>query len=212
MPDLVRQLAEAAHEDLPLLAVRETPGGCELKQHWENGKVVQLLTEVKWDYVVLQEQSLLPSFVPERYTEMYPYAQQLDAKIKGAGARTVLYLTWAWKEGDRRNRPADTYAAMQERIAQAYLELAAEMKALVAPVGVAWARAHKLKPELDLWDSDGQHPSLKGSYLAACVFYAVLYDKDPTGNMFTAGLDVSEAKFLQEIAASVSTQFRRPPP
>jgi Domain of unknown function (DUF4886) len=203
MPRMVRELSEAAGEDLPLMAVQEAPGGCTLRGHWENGKVDKMLEEIPWDYVVLQEQSQRPSFSrSQRLQEMYPYARQLDAKIRDRGSRTVLFMTWGYKDGDRRNVPGDTYAAMQERLRQGYLELAGELSAEVAPVGLAWAQALRLKPELELWASDGMHPSLQGSYLSACVFYALLYGKDPTGNAFTAGLNESEAKFLQEIAGT----------
>lgn len=90
---------------------------------------------------------------------------------------------------------------MQERIRQGYTEIAAELSAMVAPVGLAWEEALKTNPKLDLWASDGIHPSKKGSYLAACVFYSLLYQKDPTGNTFTAGLETNEAGFLQGMAA-----------
>jgi hypothetical protein len=207
LPDQVRQLAEAAGEELPLLAVQEAPGGCTLRGHWENGKVLKLLEEIRWDYVVLQEQSQIGSFSREqRSQEMVPYARQLDAKIRSRGTRTVLFLTWGYKEGDRRNVPGDSYAAMQERLEQGYRELAGELAAQVAPVGLAWARARALKPELELWAGDGIHPSLPGTYLTACVFYAVLYGRDPRGIAFTAGLKASVAKFLQEVAGAVAAR------
>jgi hypothetical protein len=36
-------------------------------------------------------------------------------------------------------------------------------------------------PSLSLYHEDGSHPAPAGSYLAACVFYAVLLDKSPIG-------------------------------
>jgi hypothetical protein len=63
-------------------------------------------------------------------------------------------------------------------------------------------QAKTRNPQIRLWGEDGRHPSLKGSYLAACVFYKLFYQKSPVGNSFTAGLSSSEAYFLQDIAAS----------
>ncbi len=210
MPRMVRELSVAAGEDLPLMAVQEAPGGCTLRGHWENGKVDKLLKETHWDYVVLQEQSQIPSFSrSQRLEEMYPYARKLDASIRERGSRTVLFLTWGYEHGDPKNMPGDAYAAMQRRLNRGYLELAGELPAEVAPVGPAWARALDLRPELQLWAGDGTHPSPRGSYLSACVFYALFYRKDPTGNAFTAGLDASEARFLQEVAGT-STGTRLP--
>jgi hypothetical protein len=55
-------------------------------------------------------------------------------------------------------------------------------------------------PGIDLWADDGRRPSKTGSYLTACVLYALLADRDPAGNSFTAGLDRAEALRLQGLA------------
>ena len=44
------------------------------------------------------------------------------------------------------------------------------------------------------------HPTLAGTYLAACTFYGALFGTSPVGNPHTAGLDPELAKFLQEAA------------
>jgi hypothetical protein len=54
---------------------------------------------------------------------------------------------------------------------------------------------------LALWTDDGSHPSEAGSYLAACVLYAVIVQRSPEGLVYRAGLAEKEARFLQRIAA-----------
>src|SRR5687768_8707708 len=49
MPDMLRQLAAAAHEELPLLAVQVTPGGYTLQQHCDDGRVAELIELNRWD-------------------------------------------------------------------------------------------------------------------------------------------------------------------
>jgi hypothetical protein len=93
---------------------------------------------------------------------------------------------------------------MQTRLAEGYRDLAAELGAEVASVGLAWAEALRRKPGLELWKRDGAHPSRSGSYLAVCVFYAVLSGRDPTKSTFTAGLDPAETRFLQDVASDVA--------
>ena len=138
-----------------------------------------------------------------RAVEMDPYARALDRRIRARGARTMLFLTWAHRDGDRRNRPGDSFVAMQSRLVDGYAELAAELSATIAPVGLAWAEAWRRRPGLELWADDGRHPSRAGSYLAACVFYAVLTGRDPTMSAFTDGLEAADARFLQQVAADV---------
>jgi hypothetical protein len=54
---------------------------------------------------------------------------------------------------------------------------------------------------LDLWQEDGSHPNEKGTYLAACVFYATLYRQSPEGLGYTGSLSEDEALLLQKTAA-----------
>ena len=72
----------------------------------------------------------------------------------------------------------------------------------MAPVGVAWARAHALAPSLQLWGGDDTHPSTAGTYLAACVFYEALTHRSPIGNPYLGGVDPPTAHLLQQIAAA----------
>lgn len=99
MPDMIRRLAEAAGEGLPLLAVQETPGGFSLQRHFESGNMIRLLEEARWDYVVVQEQSQRPSFPRDQRTrEIYPYLWLIDEKIRAANSRTILFMTWGIQE------------------------------------------------------------------------------------------------------------------
>lgn len=199
LPRLVHRLASAGH---PIYAVSYTAPGWRLKQAAHDDRLASLLHDVRWDVVVLQEQSEIPSLPAEvRARELDPYAEELHEQITAVGARTVLFLTWGYREGDRRNVPDDTFTAMQMRLGRGYSDVAAELRASIAPVGLAWIDALAERPQLELWAGDGKHPSRLGSYLAACVFYAVLTGKDPRGNRFTAGL--REARFLQRVAWDV---------
>jgi hypothetical protein len=132
---------------------------------------------------------------------MLEYGRTLDAEAKKRGAKTLLYLTWA-----REDAPAT-----QAGITKAYCDLAKETKATVAPVGLAWEATLKEDPKAGLHSADKSHPSKKGTYLAACVFYAVLYEKSPEGlSGSIADLDDSSAKKLQKTAWKVVEEFRKP--
>jgi uncharacterized protein DUF4886 len=202
MPDLVQRLASA--DPAQPIIVSMTRGAWRLQQFSQDDRLAALLRDVRWDVVILQEQSQLLSFSPEsRRRETFPYARALDAKIESAGGRTLVFTTWAYEDGDRRNVPDDTFAAMQARLEEGYADLAATLATPVAPVGLAWAEALRRDPDVDLWAGDGRHPSRLGSYLTACVFYAILTGRDPVANGFTAGIAPSEARLLQQVAADV---------
>jgi hypothetical protein len=210
LPRLVRRLDEADPGGKRIFAVQYAASNWELRSAADDDGLDQLLLEVDWDVLVLQEHSLKLSFSPEyRREQTDSHAREIIARSRGA--RPLLFMTWGYRGGDDGNVPDDTFEAMQQRIAWNYHDLGNELGARVAPVGIAWARARERRPGLDLWRLDGQHPNKRGSYLGACVFYAVLSGMDPTGNSFSAGLDDGEARFLQEVARDVVLASRPTP-
>ena len=54
-----------------------------------------------------------------------------------------------------------------------------------------------------------RHPSLAGSYLAAAVTYMTLFNRDPVGLSYTAGLDSTIAGTLQEAARDTVRDYLR---
>lgn len=69
----------------------------------------------------------------------------------------------------------DTYAEMQQRLAESYLEMTAQLNAWCAPVGIAWKRVRTENPSITLYNNDHSHPSRQGSYLVANVFCSVFF-------------------------------------
>lgn len=82
------------------------PGGYRLKHHASDPNTLSQIAQGNWDFVVIQEQSQLPSFPDmDVYYEVLPYVRQLDSLIHAANpcARTVFYMTWGRKNGDLGN-------------------------------------------------------------------------------------------------------------
>ena len=90
LPSMVSRMAASRKGSKLLETSSVTKGGATLKRHWEEATALERLKQARWDYVVLQEQSLLP--VNDR-DKMHRYARLFDAEIKKAGAKTVFYLT-----------------------------------------------------------------------------------------------------------------------
>jgi hypothetical protein len=204
LPGLVESLAVAGNR---IIATEMTAfGGYALMEHAVNDSTRRSIARGGWDYVVLQEQSQIPVIPYWRYNGMYPASRTLDSLIRAVGAGTMFYMTWGWKYGGLHIYQGDTsmffpdYFEMQESVRVAYEEIALKLGAPIAPVGMAWARARRIDSLVDLWQLDSCHATLKGAYLAACVFYARLFSADPTGLTFTAGLDSAEARFFQHVA------------
>jgi hypothetical protein len=177
LPAIFSKLAEAGHQG-KVETLMIAPGGTQLRDHWDKGDALKALRQGKWDYVVLQDQSVLgvsyyveghPRVVSDEFSR--PYAEKWAAAIHAAGAIPVFYLTWA-----RKATPED-----QAELNYAYIHAARESKSLVAPAGIAWDLVRQRQPSIELFYKDGSHPSPAGSYLAACAFYASIFDKNPAG-------------------------------
>lgn len=189
---LTRLAAENGKTGLQVKAVALP--GATLQAHWEQGDAKKALQSQRWDFVVLQEQSMLPTVEPET---MYRYGRLFDGEVKKSGAKTVLFVTWA-----RAGNPK-----MQDSLNAAYLHLAKELGARVAPVGPAWQIALKADPALQLHDSDGSHPTPAGTYLGALVFYSVFYGKEPASpKMVVAGLSEQQEKILRQAAGEATAR------
>jgi hypothetical protein len=184
----------------PGLSVSEiAPGGYYLKSHYNNQSTLQAVRTGRWDYVILQEQSQASV---TGYSDFTQYARKLDEVIKEAHARTLLFMTW--------ERPDSVqYGVTTDNIANAYISLGKELSAEVAPVGFAFAKALNERPGLVLYNTDG-HPTMAGTYLAACVFYAVILKQSPEGNPYSAGLNENDKVFLQHIAAQTALKSQIP--
>ena len=176
-------------------------GGWTLSDHAGSTDTISQINSSKWDFVVLQEQSEIPAILQSRLTVMYPAARVLASQIKGTGSTPIFFLTWAHRDG----LPAfglKDYQAMQFQIDIGYLEIAQELSAPVVPVGYAWLLANGQNSTLDMWQADGSHPTAQGTYLAACVFYAVIFRQSPEGLSYLSGQSKDVAVFLQKIAGT----------
>jgi hypothetical protein len=204
MPKMVERLAWA--DGVNLHAEQHAPGGATLNDHESSPEVSRQLARGGWDFVVLQEQSQLPAFSDEQVrNDMFPPAQGLARMARAAspGVQIVVYSTPAHKDGNpglEANYPGiGTYDGMQRRSIRTYEALAPTVNAVIAPAGVAWMRARAADPSADFYRDD-RHPSVEGSYLIACVFYATLTGRTAVGNRYTAGLDSATAAWLQQMA------------
>lgn len=150
----------------------------------------QALKFRKWDVVILQGHSTEAIEGDRGNASFKEHAAAYDRRIDATGAHTALFMTWGY-----RDRPE-----MTMKLADGYEAAGNAAGALVLPVGLAFERSLKARPELVLHAEDKQHPNMAGTYLAACTLYAALWGKTPVGNPHTAGLDAETAKFLQGVA------------
>ncbi len=184
LPQMVADVAASMGDYLTFSSY--TPGGCTFQQHCSNQSMA-LIRQGGWDAVVLQEQSQYPSFPDGQVqAEVFPYAKRLVDSIYAHGWCTepMFYMTWGRKNGDAYNAqffpPLATYEGMDSLLYVRYLRMAADNDASVCPVGRVWRYLHDSHSGIELYQADDSHPTVAGTYAAACSFYTMLFHGNPT--------------------------------
>ena len=246
LDSLVESIFKNSYEDAK--GVRLAEGGLTLSEHGNRVRLsgtiwnTTLNGGTRWDYVILQDHSQIPGFLTDNrnWVDSLSGAKKLDPMIERAGAETVFLMTWGRRDGDPSNiNRYPNYTAMQSHLEIGYRKYAENVSTedrpiWIAPVGLAWKHIFEEINQTgsdptspgtlfyDLYSSDGSHPSLSGSYLAACVIYATTTGRSPVGSRDTTPLSsdlrsklqvaAHETVFNENPSYSYPWQFRSDPP
>ena len=206
LPQLIQLAAESTGDCIDYRS--NTPGGCTFQEHCSN-QSMELIRQGGWDIVVLQEQSQLPSFpLSQVQNECFPYAQQLVDSIYAINpdGEAMFYMTWGRENGDPINAnvfpPLATYEGMDSLLYERYMYMARTFDASVCPVGRVW-RYLRANTDIRLYSGDGSHPSLQGSYAAACAFYSLIFRRSPLSITYNPGIEEREAQTIRNAVQTV---------
>ena len=206
LPELISTMVMSSGEDMDY--EMSAPGGCTFQLHCSVS--LSYIQQGGWDYVVLQEQSQLPSFPEDQFMQdCYPYAVSLCSMIRESNpnAQIVFYMTWGRKNGDQQNclyyPPLCTYQGMDSLLNLRYMRMAEDNHAWVSPVGAVWHYIRDHYPDVELYQSDESHPSYIGSYVAACCFYTVFTGQNPSNITWNGALDETTALIAKNATKTV---------
>jgi hypothetical protein len=209
LPQLVVNLSASAGKTV--IVDSNTPGGFPLSGHSTDATSLNKIRQGVWDYVILQEQSQIPTIDFYRYNDMYPAIQRLKDTIERYNpcGKIINYMTWGRRFGGQQCDPSNTYCSpnfanfneMQDSLTSAYIGISDIINAQCAPVGEAWRRILN-DTSIVLHSGDNSHPLLEGSYVAACVLYSSLWKSSSLGLTYNAGLSTALATYFQKAADS----------
>jgi hypothetical protein len=205
LPNLFRQIALSLGDTVN--TGMEAPGGYTLANHLFDPATQNALSAQQWDYVVLQEQSLIGALPrTETFSDVDAESLAYEIQLSSECAYPVFFMTWGYANGHTVTSweypELNTYAGMQQALRANYTHYALENEGYVSPVGWAWKHVRDTHPALALYQADGSHPSVAGTYLAACVFYSTIFRQSCVGSSFSATLPPETAAILQGIASA----------
>ncbi len=209
MPELFSAMAESAGCSVRVDYV--APGGSKLNEHAKSSATLSAIGSRDWDVVVLQNFSQLPSqplsYVKEK---TLPSVVSLANAVFENNPESSLfyYVTWGRRDGDKdfcqKSSEVCSFMGHTEALYRGYSLYRETTGGAFADVGGAFANIYRERRKpfsfRELYDADGSHPSLKGSYLAASVFFASVFKASPEGLAYPQGLSRASAEYIQKVA------------
>lgn len=182
-------------------------GGYDLSKYadetTEIGKMsISKIVSYDWDYVILQEHSILPCREPGKF---FDTVKKLCNIISQTGAKVILYETWAYKDGSEKLASSGmSYDEMNAKLQEAYRRAAEENGAVIAPVGELFEHIYKSEHITHLINrDDNYHPSTSGSYLAACTIFKTVTGKTTVGLPCPPSVSLYNLSVIQRIADTI---------
>ena len=200
LPQLIWGLALSQWKSLA--AEKVTRAARPLEKHWKRDKARKAISNGTWEYVVLQEK--LP-FTYENVASMHDSIRKFHAYVQQEqpNAKVLLYMTW-YRQGEAFNWPT---------IQSSFYDIAEELNIKVVPVGLAWHHydtTNHSSPVMLRQTDKYHHATEAGAYLAACTFYASLFNDTSIGLpplFLPENITDSQVMDLQEAALWAVSQY-----
>jgi hypothetical protein len=176
MPDIVRNIADSASVPQKYQITMRALPGASLEQLWNDDEVQRLLDEKHWDDVIIRGETRA-HLSATNLASFMEYGELLIRKAQRGGASAALIVNWNYGP-ERFKNPTPEIMEEHDRVIQRdYHALADRTGARLINSGVSWRIVSEAEPSIPLF-TDGNHPSLHGSYLSALTIFACLAGSD----------------------------------
>lgn len=181
------EIAESMNKDA--YWTKHTNLGKTLDYHWQEGDGMteagepgakMMVRSDAWSHIILQEQTILPRTDFEAFrNSVKNWVEYIRENCPNPNAVIIVPLNWALAQ-DWSN-----FSDYNSILVDNYTKVAKEFGVVICPVGLAYQSKYvkdggsKTESEWFL-PGDDRHPTLKATYLAALMEYALIYNEDPT--------------------------------
>jgi hypothetical protein len=179
LPAMVKALADSAGIAGVQTAQVAKPDYA-LEDHWSDGQARRVIEAGGWHWVVLQQG---PSAVLANRANLRAWVATFSTLIRAKGGEPALYQVW----------PQLVNFSDFDASAESYRLAALDVNGLLLAAGNAWRAAWVREATTPLYSSDGLHPSVQGSYLAALTIFGGIFHRSVVG--LPRGLTIPGASF-----------------
>lgn len=181
------EIAESMGKDAEW--TKHTNLGKTLQYHWEEGDGLtpegtpgakMTIRSDAWSHIILQEQTALPRTNLEDFrASVKQWVEYIRENCPNPNAVIILPMNWHyaqdWSNFDRFNK----------QMFVNYADVASELGVVVCPVAVAYQSKFEKSggPVTETeWflPGDDRHPTIRATYMAACMEYGLIFNEDPT--------------------------------
>jgi len=177
------------------------PGGTGFIHHVNDPNVYAKFREKVWNFVVLQPGSNeSPAYSETKEATLARLEQLQDSIYKYSPCAKILLYEISYGIWGTTQANLNTYNTTMSLILSNNQYWADNAEVFFAPVGEAFREKWNNDQTDLLWVSTGNiHPNAKGSYIAACVFYAAIYQKPSLGTTEISSLSQADATAIQTL-------------
>jgi len=129
--------------------------------HWNDGEVQKLITSKKYDFVIIQQG---PSSQNNGRNMLIEYGKKYSSICKLNNAKLCYFMVW----------PSLSYYHTFDGVIKNHKDAASINNSILLPVGEVWKDYFDRTDDFQYYSSDGFHPSLEGSQIAAKVIVEYL--------------------------------------
>jgi hypothetical protein len=163
--DLPSMVCELASFDSSIIISKSiTLPNYSFEDHLIDGLIQKEIASGYYQFVIGQQG---PSALPESQNLLLRDASIIADQCKKVNSKLILYMVW----------PASSRSFDHDNVILSYTNAAIQTSSLLAPAGLAWKHAWAIDSNLELYSSDGFHPSVKGTLLSALTIYGAITTK-----------------------------------
>jgi Secretion system C-terminal sorting domain/Domain of unknown function (DUF4886) len=179
--------------------------GHTLEEHLGNSTTLEYIDSEDWDFVIAQGSDYAVAFPEYHYVIEDTYKKFIDLTLtNNPETKIIFFMPWCFADSVELLDEMYSPNEFHEIIESGTMQFAREYNLIVSPVGKAFNYVLNNHPEINCYDTDKVHPSPQGSFLAACVYFYLIFG-EKTENYFTyiSSLTTEEANLLQDIAEDI---------
>lgn len=210
MPFIFQKMAEA--EGINAYVDTVVQGGKNLQYHSTRKETYEKISSRNWTYVVIQGHSnefATPKTEIEAKSKMYLSRIIDSVRTNNSCTKVILYMTWAYKNGNKNWESIDSYDKMQNMVKDNYMLMAKDFNTIVSPVGYVWQDIRNKKKDLNLYIEDEKHPNLYGSFISAATFFMTITKLSPIGNPIQIDLKPETKEFIEREVYSIVSEYSK---